>query len=197
LTENGGDTWILVKKANFFRQVSKSPLLAYDSTSIVSDRANVWYAGTYDEGLLKSEDGGLSWETVVPDLLKICDVKEVMSRPGELLIATESGLYKYNKKKIVKIGKDLPSSSCSIVVHPANWRIVIAAAGKSGIYRSINGGESFEKSNRGIRSLQPNIVTLAISKKPPYVTYAKAHESSWRLPFYSQDTGKTWSGKIR
>ncbi len=192
LTENGGKTWKVVSQANFYRQISKSPVLAYDSTTSKKDKTYFWYAGAYDQGLLISKDGGFSWKTLAPELLGICGIQEIPGTLGHLMIATESGLYLYNKKEVIKIGKGLPKDVCAIVIHPADSNIVIAAAGKWGIYRSIDGGKNFSASNSGLFLIPPNMGSLAISKKPPYIIYAKAHKSNFRLPFYSKNAGLSW-----
>ncbi len=193
LTENGGETWKVVKETNFFRQVSKSSLIAHDSSTSNNDKTFVWYAGTYDDGLFISKDGGFVWEPLAPDLKKTCDLKAIPSKPGQLLIATESDLFHYDKSQTRKIGKGLPAGACAIAIHPADANTVIAAAGVKGIYRSTNGGISFEVSNRGLSMNPPNMVSLAISNKPPFVLYAKAHGAQRRLPFYSKDAGVTWA----
>jgi photosystem II stability/assembly factor-like uncharacterized protein len=192
LTEDGGRTWQLVRQANFFRQISKAPLIAYDSSTSDREKTRVWYVGIYDEGLFVSEDGGLGWTRVSRNLTRICDLKEIPGKPGQLLIASESGLFHYKQGTVKKIGEGLPKETCAIAIHPADSDKVIAAAGEKGIYRSTNGGLNFSESNRGLPMVLPNLVSLGMSQKRPYVLYAKAHMSKRRLPFYSEDGGVTW-----
>lgn len=193
LTENGGNTWEVVKQANFYRQVSKAPLIAYDSSTSQDNKTRVWYVGIYDEGLFISVDGGYAWKPLAPDLKGICELKEIPGKPGQLLIATESGLFSYDKVKTRKIGGGLPINTCSIDVYPADSNIAVAAAGEEGIYRSTNGGLNFSASNGGLSVFPPNLVSLAFSRNSPFILYAKTSESRRRLPFYSKNAGLTWA----
>ena len=193
LTENGGKTWGVVRQANFYRQVSKAPLIAYDSSTSQGDKTRVWYVGIYDEGLFISVDGGHAWKLLAPGLKGICGLKEIPGKPGQLLIATESGLFSYDNVKTRKIGEALPANTCSIDVYPADSNIAVAAAGEQGIYRSTNGGLKFTASNTGLSLFPPNLVSLAFSSNQPFVLYAKASESRRRLPFYSKNAGVSWT----
>lgn len=192
LTEDGGNSWRLVQKANFVRQISKSPLLAYDSSSTRNGRTAVWYAGDYDDGLYKSSDGGRTWQLIEKDIPKICAIEERPDKPGELLIATEQGLYSYNKQRLQAIGKDLPKGACAISILPSQPKVVIAAAGKQGLFRSVDGGQTFKPSNKGVTPALSNIVSMVVNKNPPHILFASTHASKQRLPFSSHDGGLTW-----
>jgi hypothetical protein len=193
LTENGGESWQSVHEADFYRQVSKSPLISYDPTTRKDGKTLVWYIGIYDAGLYISNDGGHSWMPLDSELQGICDIEAVPSKPGELLIATETGLFHYDKKTIYRIGQGLPEHTCAIAIHPNNPKYVFAAVGKEGIYKSEDGGKTFAASNKGLPILTPDITALAISHQHPYILYAKSNASRYRLPFFSMDLGESWN----
>ena len=90
---------------------------------------NVWYAGTYPEGLFKSEDNGNSWNPVngFNDNLNYDKIKS-------------------------KINNDysITCSLHSILVNPNNKSHIYVAISNKGIFESIDSGQNWTSINNGI-----------------------------------------------
>lgn len=188
LTENGGGDWILVRETDFFRQPGKARLIHVVPSK--TGASHQWFAGTYEEGLLRSMDGGRSWD-VVANLPGICNVASQPTGDGRMLIATEAGLFGFSSEGIRRLGRGLPVSVCSVAIHPNNPAIVVAAARRHGIFRSVDGGESFDRVADAVFR-GADVASVAVSSVEPVSFLAKAHASRARMPFWSHDDGKTW-----
>ena len=190
---DGGANWKIVRKTGFYRHISKGRLFAFDTSSFSqkADMTEVVYAGSFNEGLLRSDNAGETWEVVDPELQGIVDMEENPLRPGELYVATESGLFRYNRGKTVVLGKGLPKSPTMIAVS-GDREIVYAVCGTEKIYRSYNRGESFNPLSIGLHPFKINFQNIAVSHANSKFLYAKAHTSKYRMPFYSHDGGDSW-----
>ena len=189
-TMDGGKHWTFLKTTDFYKQESKGCLFAFDSSSSGPDRTMTIFAGSYDEGLLCSEDGGETWRSVGFRGLHIIDMEENSTKPGDLFIATNEGLYKYFKGERKKIGKGLPDWPRSVAVSPKNPKIVYAAVGKEGVYKSLNSGTTFQAASSGL-PFNANFTDIAASPIDSDIVYAKVHKS-WHRPFFSYDGARTW-----
>lgn len=191
-TINGGETWQLVREADFYRQVAKGNLLAYGPSSSAQQKTTIIYAGSYEEGLLLSEDGGESWRVVGFEGVHISEIKMNPSDSDELFVATESGLFKYNNSKITRLGKDLPMWPRTLAISANQPNVIYAALSKAGVYKSEDGGYTFHSLNILPDFLGVNFTNVATSPVNANIVLAKAHQTHYRSPFYSHDGGKTW-----
>ncbi|MES9874998.1 MAG: hypothetical protein ABW146_18005 [Candidatus Sedimenticola sp. 6PFRAG7] len=194
LSTNGGNEWKFIQSADFFKQKSTGSLFAFDSRTV--DQKNFTaYAGSYDKGLLITQDGGHSWSKTPFRYRHIIDMQEMPGKPGTIIIATDKGLYRYDGSKIESLGIGLPSSPLSIEVSPAEPLRVFAALGKNGIYRSNDGGKTFSKASAG---LPGNIFAsdLAISPVNADRLYMGTHLSRAKGPFYTDNGGSSWFRNI-
>lgn len=189
-TVDGGQNWKLVKKTDFFAQESKGCLFAFIPGPPREDVIPGVYCGSYHEGLLHSGDGGTTWETIALPGIPIIDMKEDPAHPGNLIIATPAGLFRYSPQTTVRIGKGLPHYPYSLAISPQNPTIVYAAVGKHGVYKSFDGGAIFSPSNRGLRS-DLNYTDISVSPLDTSILYLRAHLTGLR-PFYSHDGGTSW-----
>ena len=76
-----------------------------------------------------------------------------------------------------------------VAVHPSNPDIVYVAVRGRGIYKTVDGGQTWEERNNGLLSL--NISTLAIDPNNPEVIYAGTIDGAG--VFKSVNGGETWS----
>lgn len=190
-TADGSEHWIFVKATDFYKQESKGCLFAFDSSSCRRLRTWTIFAGSYNEGLLCSQDGGDSWRPVGFQGQHIVDMKENPAKPGELLISTEEGLYKYAEGVLQRIGKGLPDWPRSIAVSPKSPKVLYAAVGKKGVYKSVDGGASFQAANSGI-CFRTDFTDIAVSPVNSDIVYVKAHKSRFRKPSFSHDGARSW-----
>jgi len=190
-TIDGGEEWSLMQETDFFKQESKGRLFAFDSSSGDVLHTSVIFAGSYREGLLKSINGGVTWNCIGFEGKHIIDIEEDPLAPGILFIATEEGLFRYSANSIESLGTGLPSWPRSIAVHHQNSKIIYAAMGTHGVFKSIDGGKKFKPSQHGLPS---NVfcADIACSTVDSNIVYISFQESGRLNPYYSHDAGKTW-----
>lgn len=195
-TQNGGESWELVYPTAYYRMEPMKGGVHFAFTE-----ENTIYAGTHEDGLLKSVDGGDTWNSL--NVLKddgILDVKAHPQNTFTIFLATPTGLYKLidgHLPVLEQIGKTLPDSPRTIAVHPTNGNILYVAVGKSGIYKSIDGGNTFDALNNGLEPLTWDdgfeAISLAISPVNPNHLYAGFYLLGGNHPYYSHDGGNTWA----
>ncbi|NIA11794.1 MAG: hypothetical protein GWP10_19235 [Nitrospiraceae bacterium] len=190
-TTDGGEHWKLVRETEFFKQESKGRLFAFDSSSGDAHHTSIVFAGSYSEGLLKSTDGGSVWKCVGFKGKHIIDIEEDPSVPGRLLVATEEGLFRYSANSTGSLGKGLPSWPRSIAIHHQNPKIIYAAVGKHGVYKSTDGGKSFKPFNKGLPS-SVFCADIACSPVNSNIVYVSFQHSGRHNPYYSHNGGVNW-----
>jgi photosystem II stability/assembly factor-like uncharacterized protein len=189
-TKTGGDFWTFIHRTDFFRQVSKGNLFAFDSSSSDGYQTKIVFAGSYSEGLLRSIDGGETWQSVAFHGDHILDIEESPIEPGKLYVATQTGLFRYYKGVVRKLGNNLPDFPRSIAVSGPPLTI-IAAVGKKGIYKSTDGGHVFFFSSKGLPH-EVNFTDIAVSPVDSNLVFLSAHENIKHSPYISHDGGKNW-----
>ncbi|MEP7267025.1 MAG: T9SS type A sorting domain-containing protein [Saprospiraceae bacterium] len=159
--------------------------------------------GTYGMGILKSEDGGLSWSQVL-QLSKsiISGVQDLKFDPYDdqiIYAATTEGLYKTTSQgRHWILVQDVPMA-VDIEINPNNPEIIYVTHGSlndesiSGIYKSNNSGASFVKLSNGLPAEYTGKAKIAISKTNPDILYASIanHDKSIGL-FMTVDGGASW-----
>nr|WP_321414931.1 glycosyl hydrolase [uncultured Allomuricauda sp.] len=196
------------------------------TSSGVVDRPHTYYMGTTGGGIWKTTDDGITWKNVSDGFLKtgtVGDIAVSESNPniviagmGEhpargVMTSMGDGVYKSTDagKTWKHIGLDRTRHISDVIIHPNNPDIIFIAAqgaqyGPSedrGIYRSTNGGKTWEK------VLYVNDITgassLSMDMNNPLILYAAMwqHERTpWTITsggassgFYkSTDGGTTW-----
>jgi len=190
-TTDGGQSWQKVHGAGFYRQLARGALFAHDLRTLGKPNLTV-YAGTFDQGLLKSVDSGETWRKTGFKEPNIHDLVELPGRPGEFLVATHAGLYHYNSDsgKHAPTGTDLPDWPRNIAVSASEPGLVLAAVGKHGVYRSTDYGQTFERQLRSI-PLVGEVTDIEIS--PVDANIAISIKSGKRPgPYFSHDGGRSW-----
>lgn len=196
------------------------------TSSGVVGQPHTYYMGTTGGGIWKTTDDGITWKNVSDGFLKTGTVGDiavseshsniVVVGMGEhaargVMTSMGDGVYKSTDagKTWKHIGLDFTRHISDVIIHPTNPDILFVAAqgaqyGPSedrGIYRSTNGGQSWEK------VLYVNTITgascLSMDMNNPLVLYAAMwqHERTpWTITsggassgFYkSTDGGTTW-----
>ncbi len=197
LTINGGGSWRMVRKTDFFKQVSLGCLFAFDvdgekKTGRGRSR-RVWCASA-SEGLLESRDGGESWRKTAFEDTTIHALMLLPSRPGELLLASVNGLYIYRAGAVKKIGQGLSTFPRSIAVSPAKPEAVFAALGTEGVAESADGGQNFNPpvKQRGRFFGEMDVTEIMVSPVDGNRVYSRS-DISVEPPYVSPDGGKTWN----
>jgi photosystem II stability/assembly factor-like uncharacterized protein len=191
----------------------------------IPSRPNEYYFGAVGGGLWKTVDGGLSWNPVTDGQIKSSSVGAVAvseSQPDVVYLGmgeTEfrgnimqgDGLYRSvdGGKTWKHSGLDRVQAIARIRIDPMNPDLVyVAAFGKPyapsserGVYRSTDGGKSWERVL--FRNDSTAAVDLAIDPRNPNVLYAslwQAYRTPWKMSsggagsglFKSVDGGDTW-----
>ena len=177
----------------------------------------VFYFGSAGGGVWKSTDGGTYWQNVSDGYLKTASVGAMAVAPsdpnvvfvgmGETCIRNDvthgDGVYRSTDEGATwkHVGLEDTRHISRVRVHPTNPDLVYVAAfghafgpsGQRGIFRSRDGGESWE--NVLYESEDAGAADLSIDPHNPRVLYASMWEA--RRSFWAMDSGGPGSGLHR
>ncbi|MCF6151583.1 MAG: hypothetical protein E3K38_04690 [Candidatus Kuenenia stuttgartiensis] len=195
-TINGGDNWEIVKKTSYIRKdwgENGGKHFAFVSNKSDKTRTSIIYAGTFEDGLLKSMDGGNSWSYCGLKNINIYDLKTFPANQSIVFLATSKGLYQYNDNNhdTQKIGTGLPDYPRTVAINPKNPEVIYAAVGKSGVYWSTDGGMKFSKRDKGLPAGK-EYTHISVSPTTPEYLYVSVNHTNKLNPFWSHDGGATW-----
>jgi len=195
-TTDGGNNWKLVKKTSYFKRENGDnggKYFAFACGEQDGKSKTIIYAGTYKDGLLRSTDGGNTWTCCGFKGNNIFDIRVNPQNQSIVFLATTQGFYRYADQThtINKIGEGLPDYPRTIDIHPENPNIIYAAAGKSGVYWSTDGGLKFSKRDKGLPRGR-EYTHISLSKANPEYLYVSMNNSNILNPFRSHDGGATW-----
>ena len=209
-TDDGGESWS-----------EKNRGLVYKHTLSLAlhPAAGDLYAGTEPACIFRSTDGGESWEELeslrrlptrgdwtFPGPPFVAHVRGIGLSPtdpdtifgaveeGWLVRSTDGGGSWVN----IKDGTEFDSHTVTVL--PDDGKTVVSASGH-GLYRSVDGGETFAQSDSGIA--HPYLIDVAVHPDRPRVLFTAGAEvppPGWRRPegagagFYrSADGGESWA----
>jgi len=174
----------------------------------------------YGDGVCKSEDGGASWKNVglktsehigkilidprSSDVVYVAAIGPLWKEGGE------RGVYKTTDggktwAQVLKI--DDHTGANDIVMDPRNPDVLYASAFQrrrhdyayvsggpgSGIHKTTDGGKTWEKTNKGLPSVELGRIGLAISPANPEYIYAIVEAAKGESGFYrSTNRGASW-----
>lgn len=141
------------------------------NTIFVAAEGPLWSSGG-SRGLYKSTDGGLSWNTVltIDENTGITDLEFDPSNPDIIYAAA----YERRRK---------------------TWSL-LAGGSHSGIYRSSDNGETWERLQAGLPKGDMGKIGLAVTAADPNRVYATIEANDTEKGFYqSTDKGASWTKK--
>ena len=178
---DGGISWTCL--------TDNMPVLGVSGIAIDPTNSNIVYIGTgdgdgsdtYSIGVLKSTDGGITWNTTGlswtnPFWVVVRRLILDPTNPNILFCATSNGLY-----KTTDAGANWTNvqggSLQDVELHPTNSNIVYTAG--NAFYKSTNGGSTFSQITSGLpASSSVNRFKIAVSPNQPDYVFALAGKSS-------------------
>ncbi len=214
-TTDGGGSWT--------PKTDDQPSLAMGAIAIDPLNPDTVYAGTgeenfsgdsyYGAGILRSDDAGDTWTRLGEDVFvdpngggaRISRLLINPEVPSTLYAATTWGLFKSTdsgKAWTLKLSSRTQAAVTDLLMHPKDPDILYAAvsvpnsAPNKGLYRSLDGGETWEKLDLGLAPNQIGRIMIAQSPSIPQILYASVGNAGggsvqmFRLK--SIDGGETW-----
>ncbi|NUN08065.1 MAG: T9SS type A sorting domain-containing protein [Ignavibacteriaceae bacterium] len=168
----------------------------YDPNIIYAGTGEATYSGAsyYGRGLLKSTDGGQSWQHITAGLPSSSYFSRLVIHPtrsSDLFAALgNSGLYKSTNAGLT--WSLAISGRCDDVLYSTTGDTVFAlGSGIGGIRRSIDAGNSFQAFSTGLPSMTRGHFDYC--KSVPGVFYAAIYASSAVVTYKSVNFAETWS----
>jgi len=175
-----------------------------DSMYLATGTRDVWWE-TYSVGILRSVDGGYSWEEtgLSFELLQTRQVNEIIMDPDNnhiLLAATSTGIY-----KTTNAGIDwtlvYPGNYKDLAYRPGDFSNIYASSfnyfGGSNVYQSSDAGDSFSNiQDIGFTPSQVNRITIGVSAADPDIVYllcSDSQSSGFYGVYLSEDNGNSWT----
>jgi hypothetical protein len=202
VSEDGGITWEARSSVPRFSGTSNSvtglPSTHPRSTGtlIASDPAmSLLYAATFDDGVMRSPDGGHTWTTIGLAGFYLRSITIDPSNTDTILVATYGrGVWRATQASDQAIFERVAEAPAVVEEITVVGTDMYAAAGSDGIYRVADGGRSWTRLGAGsLPDSGPAWTTIAgIAGCQGTTLYAGAHGGgAWSLA-RSSDGGATW-----
>jgi len=210
----GGGIWRTTNKGLSWTPLTDHlPRLAIGALGQAPSNPAIMYAGTGEgyrngdaligEGMFKSTDGGLTW-TVLPSTQGSYDflfVNRLIIDPVNaniVVVATSAGLYRTLNGGTSWTLLHAASTAAGFyqVVHkPGDFSIQYAVEPGQGVWKSIDRGTTWTKSNAGLAEASSNVrLELDVSPANPKRLFAMAENSDAPDKVYISDNeGVTWT----
>jgi len=183
------DSW-----TEIYTAASSGPLVVY--LAVDKKNANVVYAATSDNQVLKSADGGISWRNLYQaqsPVVKIAlDARDsglvyLLTRSGDILASFDGGDKFESLSNKVNIAGVLGTSFSVLETDPTHGKWIYLA-GKNGIIRSKDAGNEWEAILTLNNPQNSPVGALAINPQNSSEIVYGAMQATYK----SIDDGKTW-----
>lgn len=208
----GGGLWQTTDGGlNWTTNTDNLPVLGVTDILIHPTNTNIMYiatgdahgSDTYSVGVLKSNDGGITWDTTglsynVSQSNEISKLEmnpnypdSIFAATGENLMLTVDGGINWNI-----VGQN--GRWRDIHYKPGNTNVLFAMKqtnGTSNVYRSLDAGATWQVCNNGISNTNKRRPLIAVTPANPDVVYALFSDNGWGFHglYKSDDGGDSWS----
>jgi len=198
-SENGGQTW-----SNFNIALPANPAgIVPAVTAIATDpqQPQILYVGTDGQGVYRFTIGQIGFELVGGISLADSHVKSLIVGPNSRLYAvTNGGLFATAGRSWHKL-ETVPELPLSLAVAPSDGRVLYAGGSSGGMYRSRDGGQTWQPVNEGLGLLPGaalRITALAVDQhNSQHVVAATAYGLGSQLApggiYESRNGGAGWT----
>ena len=189
LSEDSGRTWRAVNQG----------LNAGIITSILIDpvNRNKIYAGTEYVGLYISEDAGESWQPTGLDRYAIWEIAVNPQNPDIIYVGTWGiTAYAYEGLAVLRtldggvtweVVLELKNAALALAIDPTCPDCIYVGTHGSGVFKSLDGGETWRQINQGLR--EPKIWDLMIAPWDPNYLFVATGGGGI---YYSANSGDHW-----
>jgi photosystem II stability/assembly factor-like uncharacterized protein len=176
-SQDGGQSW-----HNFNLSLPASPARIVPAvTAIVTDpnRPGILYVGTDGQGVYRFDEDQLGYELVGGASLADVHVRDLLVDTNSRLYAlTNKGLFTFEASAWQQMDA-LPGIVESLAIAPLNPQILYAGVPSNGVYRSMDGGQTWEHVVQGLGwAPGASLLTTALAvdpKNPGHVVAATAY----------------------
>ena len=202
-TVDGGNTWST--------NTDNLPVLGVSDIIIDPTNTDIMYMATgdadggdtYSIGVLKSIDGGLNWDTTglsygVDQGIEISKLEMNPNNTDSIFAATGDNIFVTADGGIVWNTVGPNGRWRDIHYKPENTNILYATkqtSGSSNVYRSVDGGVSWQVSSNGVLNSNKRRPLIAITPANTEVVYSLFSDNAWGYHglYKSIDGGDSWT----
>ncbi len=196
LTHDGGSTWTTPTDGI---AVLGAAWAAYDPVhpdTIYLATGDGDHSDTYSVGVLKSTDGGATWNTTgltypVANEMEIEKLEVDGKNPRKIYVATSRGVQVSNDAGAsFQASSGINGQVWDVEINPADSNIVYATT--TSLYVSHDGGASFMR-NSNLASAAYRMQIAVTAAQPGYVYALRGADTSTQGVYLSQDSGQTFT----
>jgi len=210
MSTDSGNTWISKSKGLNNLYINSMAIDPYNPRII--------YAGTYQDKLYKTTDGGENWFQSSSGIQKDAIVYAITIDPNNadiLFIGTRGEnttgappwkgvVYRSTNEgidwtpvlqNVSRLGESIQDWAYDLIVNPKNSSIVFAAFHEAGIYRSLNGGDTWAVANTGINGTDQDISARGLSINPKDTSSDALYMGTWHRKgtYKTTNNAQSWT----
>jgi photosystem II stability/assembly factor-like uncharacterized protein len=184
-TDDNGNYWFPVNEGVLNKRVYSVVLDPQDINTV--------YLATFDSGIIKSTNGGNSWQNGGLPNDQIYSLVINPANTNRLLVGTAGdGLYRTDDKGVTWLRSDTGIENAlitSVIVSPSDSDTLYSSLYGGGVYQSTNQGNNWQAIHSGLLDLY----VLSMVMDPAHPQYLYAMTSSSGLYRYDLNLGNGWS----
>lgn len=162
------------------------------------DTPNTMFAGLFEAGVWQSTNGGQNWANTTNGSIAANDTVRALAidpaQPSTVYALTGTGVHvSVNGGMWQSRSAGLPAASATLfndlAADPIDSGTLYVATNPQGVYRSTNGGQSWQPANNGLPAGDRNVRGIAISPVSGRLLISVIGQGLWR----SDNQGASWT----